>query len=163
MTITLKQLATNAKIDQEKLLKRIQQSFPDYQGQDIDGRTAFAWIPRLRKDVAGNALNLRETIRLSNALFHFAEMYKDGPASSALNPAGGTASAGTGKNSTQEVNTMNREYSETQARAQWDRDPKLRAEFGDDLESFLAYEKATAAGLVSVHGSSNVTRGDNHA
>lgn len=39
---------------------------------------------------------------------------------------------------------------EAKFKAQWDADPKVRAEFGDDFKSFLAFSKAEAAGKVKV-------------
>ncbi len=41
---------------------------------------------------------------------------------------------------------------ETAAKARWENDPELRAEFGDSLESWLGYSKAKAKGLVKFAG-----------
>jgi signal peptide peptidase SppA len=41
---------------------------------------------------------------------------------------------------------------EERAKAQWDKDPGMRAEFGDKFESYLAYAKATDSGRARVLG-----------
>jgi len=39
---------------------------------------------------------------------------------------------------------------EERTKKTWDKDPKVRKEFGGDYESYLAYEKANAKGLVKI-------------
>lgn len=41
---------------------------------------------------------------------------------------------------------------EDAAKAEWDADADLRAEFGDNFETYLAWKKADAAGRVKIHG-----------
>lgn len=45
-----------------------------------------------------------------------------------------------------------RELVERDCRAKWDRDPALRASYGGDYESFIAYTVAQSKGLVKVRG-----------
>lgn len=44
---------------------------------------------------------------------------------------------------------------EERAKAEWDKDPGLRAEFGNNFNSYLAFKKADEAGVVKIHGRRN--------
>ena len=47
---------------------------------------------------------------------------------------------------------------EQKAAADWQRDPKLREEFDGDFESFKAFRRADAAGIVRILGEQRETR-----
>ena len=49
---------------------------------------------------------------------------------------------------------------EDQARATWDRDPAIRAEFGDKFETWAAYCKAVDRGAVNILGGVTKTAGN---
>lgn len=39
-----------------------------------------------------------------------------------------------------------------EAAARWKREPALRAEFGDNFDTYAAFERAQAAGKIRIHG-----------
>lgn len=47
---------------------------------------------------------------------------------------------------------VNVQQIEKDAKSQWDRDTKLRAEFGDNFTAYLAYRKAEAGGRFKILG-----------
>ena len=54
--------------------------------------------------------------------------------------------------------TLAEERAEADARARWNTDEALRAEFANDLGAFVAYRKAEARGQTKLYGGSNVVR-----
>jgi hypothetical protein len=157
--VTLKQLADSAEIEQEKLLQHMNVSLPHYKGENIHPETAFSWIPGLRMQT--NILNISESIRLINTLRQIATLPPaGGPASATPKSEGDTTPSRTGTNSlNQRSNTMSNEYSEEAARKQWNSDPSIQEEF-HNFDSYNAYLKAAASGLIKVHGSTNVVTGE---
>jgi hypothetical protein len=56
------------------------------------------------------------------------------------------------------IKPVDLERVELAAREQWQRDPQLRDDFCDDIESYVAYRRADAMGLVRVLGARRENR-----
>ncbi len=148
--ITLDQLSTESKIERTTLLKRIKQSYPDYDGQPIDGLTAGKWIAPLRKAIPSvmtpnnQVLTLHENSRLMTALRKIADQGSPVPLTKQTTTGGTAPVNGRDQHSnfSRGNNPMNNHDTEYKAKQNWEADLSLQADFGGNFDAYLAFYKA---------------------
>jgi hypothetical protein len=74
------------------------------------------------------------------------DLKADAPNAAAASPTA------TGDRADQEAAAEAQLPPEERAKKRWDRDERLRAEYGDDFKAYMAFEKANAAGRVKILG-----------
>ncbi len=144
MEISLQQLADAAGITPEAAQRHIQLAKPDYRGEPIDSIMARDLRHPLGKFSIGHGLGIAKSCAIQRALGSIAAPFPNQFAPQAYQSQSISTSA------ERHEHMQDNTGIESQARATWQRDANLRAEFGDDFDRYLAYEKATAKGHVRI-------------